>query len=233
MRSPDILDELRSMADPSQLEGMARYGIDTRSALGGISVPALRKMARRIGRDHSLAAELWNSGIHEARTLAALIDDPALVTERQMEAWAAEFDSWDVVDGVCCNLFDRTPFAHAKAAEWSSREQEFVKRAAFSLMAGLAVHDKASSNQAFRQFFPLIEREAGDPRNYVRKAVNWALRQIGKRNSTLRREAVAVATRIQRTGARSARWVASDALRELRNERVGKRILSKGASGSS
>jgi 3-methyladenine DNA glycosylase AlkD len=221
------------MADPSQLAGMARFGIDTHSALGGISVPALRKMAKRIGRDHALAAELWASGIHEARILAGLIDDPALVTDNQMEAWATEFDSWDVVDGVCCNLFDRTPFAHSKAAEWSGREEEFVKRAAFSLMAGLAVHDKASPNQAFRQFFPLIEREAGDPRNFVRKAVNWALRQIGKRNSTLNREAVAAARRIQRTGPRSARWVASDALRELESEAVRGRLQPLRATRSS
>ncbi|HEV8419754.1 MAG TPA: DNA alkylation repair protein [Actinomycetota bacterium] len=221
------------MADPSGLEGMARYGIATASALGGISVPTLRSMAKRIGRDHSLAADLWVSGIHEARILAGLVDDPALVTEKQMEAWAAEFDSWDVVDGTCCNLFDRTPFAYSKAVEWSGRDEEFVKRAAFSLMAGLAVHDKASSNQAFRQFFPLIEREAGDPRNFVRKAVNWALRQIGKRNLSLNREAVSVARRIERTGPRSARWVASDALRELQSEAVlGRlRVQGSGAKG--
>jgi 3-methyladenine DNA glycosylase AlkD len=186
-------------------------------------------MAKRIGRDHSLAADLWVSGIHEARILAGLVDDPALVTEKQVEAWAAEFDSWDVVDGTCCNLFDRTPFAYSKAVEWSGRDEEFVKRAAFSLMAGLAVHDKASSNQAFRQFFPLIEREAGDPRNFVRKAVNWALRQIGKRNLSLNREAVSVARRIERTGPRSARWVASDALRELQSEAVLGRLRVQGS----
>jgi 3-methyladenine DNA glycosylase AlkD len=224
MHSRDILDELRSMADPSGLEGMGRFGIATGSALGGISVPTLRRMAKRIGRDHSLAADLWASGIHEARILAGLIDVPALVTEEQMEAWAADFDSWDVVDGTCCNLFDRTPHAYSKAVEWSGRDEEFVKRGAFSLMAGLAVHDKASSNQALRRFFPLIEREAGDPRNFVRKAVNWALRQIGKRNLTLNREAVSVARRIERTGPPSARWVASDALRELLSEAVQTRL---------
>jgi 3-methyladenine DNA glycosylase AlkD len=232
MRSRDILDELRSMADPSSLEGMARYGIATDSALGGISVPTIRTLAKRIGHDHSLASELWASGIHEARILAGLVDDPAEVTENQMEAWASEFDSWDVVDGTCCNLFDRTPYAHTKALEWSRRDEEFVKRAAFSLMAGLAVHDKAASNQAFRRFFPPIEREAGDGRNFVRKAVSWALRQIGKRNLTLNRDAIALARRIQRTGPRSARWVASDALRELQSDAVLRRLREKANPGT-
>jgi 3-methyladenine DNA glycosylase AlkD len=224
MSSRGIISELRSMANPSDLEGMARYGIATDHALGGISVPALRAMAKRIGRDHSLAAELWDSGIHEARILAALVDDPAHVTEEQMETWAADFDSWDVVDGVCGSLFDRTPFAYEKAAEWSGREEEFVKRAGFSLMCALAVHDKTAPDDAFRRFLPIIEREAGDPRNYVRKAVNWALRQIGKRNRTLNREAIDVAQRIHDTGPQPARWVASDALRELRSEAVQARL---------
>lgn len=208
------------MANPSDLEGMARYGIATDRALGGIGLPRLRAMAKRIGRDHSLAAELWASGIHEARILAALVDDPGQVTEHQMEIWAADFDSWDIVDGVCGSLFDRTPYAYDKAIEWSGREEEFVKRAGFSLMCALVVHDKAAPDDAFRRFFPLIEREAGDPRNFVRKAVNWALRQIGKRNRTLNREAIDVAERIHETGPRPARWVASDALRELRSEKV-------------
>jgi 3-methyladenine DNA glycosylase AlkD len=226
MSSRAILRELRSMASPSDLEGMARYGIATDHALGGISLPSLRAMARRIGRDHSLAAELWASGIHEARILAALVDDPTRVTEQQMEAWAADFDSWDVVDGVCGSLFDRTPFAYEKAAEWSGREEEFVKRAGFSLMCALAVHDKTAPDDAFRRFLPVIEREAGDPRNFVRKAVNWALRQIGKRNLTLNREAIDVAQRIHDTGPRPAKWVASDALRELRSEAVQGRLSS-------
>ncbi|HSL67129.1 MAG TPA: DNA alkylation repair protein [Actinomycetota bacterium] len=221
------------MADPSALEGMARYGIATERALGGISLPTLRAMARRIGRDHHLAAQLWDSGIHEARILAPLVDDPGLVTQDQMEAWAAGFDSWDVVDGACCSLFDRTPFAYQMAVEWSGREEEFVKRAAFSLMAGLAVHDKSAPNEAFQPFFTVIEREAGDRRNYVRKAVNWALRQIGKRNLTLNRRALAVAMRIHRTGPRSARWVASDALRELESEAVRERLEANRARRAS
>ncbi len=212
------------MADRSALDGMARFGISSGGALGGISVPVLRAMAKRIGRDHSLAADLWASGTHEARLLAGMVDDPAMVTEKQMEAWAAEFDSWDVVDGTCGNLFDKTPFAYRKAAEWSSRTAEFVKRAGFVLVAELAVHDKTASDDAFRRFFPIIEREAGDPRNFVRKAVNWALRQIGKRNLTLHHEAIDVATRIHLTGPRSARWVASDAMRELQSDAVRLRV---------
>lgn len=214
------------MANPSDLEGMARYGINTKRALGGISLPKLRAMAKKIGRDHAVAAELWHSGIHEARILAAMVDDPSQVTEDQMEEWAADFDSWDVVDGVCGSLFDKTPFAYEKALEWSGRNEEFVKRAGFSLMCALAVHDKAAPDEAFRPFFSLIEREAGDPRNFVRKAVNWALRQIGKRNRTLNREAIDVAQRIHDTGPRPARWVASDALRELRSGAVQGRLYS-------
>jgi 3-methyladenine DNA glycosylase AlkD len=224
MRSRDILRELEASADPSALEGMARFRISTDRALGGTSVPTLRAMAKRIGRDHELAGELWASGIHEARILAAMIDDPAEVTEEQMEAWAAEFDSWDVVDGTCGSLFGKTPFAYDKAIEWSGRSEEFVKRAAFVLMAMLAVHDKSAPDDSFLQFFPLIEREAGDPRNFVRKAVNWALRQIGKRSPTLHREAIAVARRIHGSGERPAKWVASDALRELQSEAVRRRL---------
>jgi 3-methyladenine DNA glycosylase AlkD len=199
---------------------MARFGIATDRALGGSSIPYLRWLAKRLGKDHRLAAELWASRIHEARILAALVDDPAAVTEEQMESWAAEFDSWDVVDGVCGSLFDKTPFAYGKAVEWSSRREEFVKRAAFSLMAMLAVHDKQAEDRSFEVFLPIIERESGDPRHFVRKSVNWALRQIGKRNRALNAKAIATAVRIQESGVRSAKWVASDALRELRSNAV-------------
>jgi 3-methyladenine DNA glycosylase AlkD len=213
------------MADPRALEGLARFGITTNRALGGISLPSLRAMAKRLGKDHALAEGLWASGIHEARILAAMLDDPAAVTEEQMEAWASDFDSWDVVDGICGGLFDRTPFAYIKAVEWSSREEEFVKRAAFSLMAALAVHDKKAGDLAFERFLPIIEREAGDPRNFVRKAVNWALRQIGKRNAALNAKAIQTAERIlAASGPRSARWVASDALRELKSDTVHARL---------
>jgi 3-methyladenine DNA glycosylase AlkD len=206
------------MSDATRREGMARYGIRVDRALGGVGVPALRATGKRLGRDHELAGALWATGIHEARLLAAFVDDPFQVTEDHMEAWAAQFDSWDIVDGVTRSLFDRTPFAWIKAREWSGRPEEFVKRAAFAMVAGIAVHDKAAPDRVFRAFLPVIEREAGDPRNYVRKGVNWALRQIGKRNRALNEAAIACAERILASGERSARWVASDALRELRTD---------------
>lgn len=209
-----MLDELRSLADPANVLGMARYGISTTNTLG-VSIPRLRAMAKRVGRDHALALELWASGIHEARILAALVDDPAEVVEAQLERWARDFDSWDVCDGVCSNLFDRTPFAHAKAVEWSARKEEFVKRAGFVLMAALAVHDKKSPDSRFGKYLPLIEREAGDERNFVKKAVNWALRQIGKRNASLRAAAIETARQIRAIDSPTARWIAADALKEL------------------
>ena len=223
MRSSDVIEELRSLGDPAGREGMARFGINPAQALG-IRIPRLRAVARRVGRDHRIAAELWASGIHEARILAAFVDDPKQVTPEQMEAWAGDFDSWDLCDQWCSGLFDRTPYAHEKAAAWSGRPEEFVKRAGFALMAALAVHDKRAPDAAFEAFLLLIEREAGDPRNFVRKAVNWALRQIGKRNATLNARAVQTAERILQGEGRSARWVASDALRELRSEAVRRRL---------
>jgi 3-methyladenine DNA glycosylase AlkD len=222
-----VVEELRSMADPAQLEGMARFGISTKATLGGISVPAIRAMAKRLGRDHDLAMGLWATGIHEARLLAAMVDDPAAVTDEQMEAWAGDFDSWDIVDGTCSNLFDKTPLAWSKAVEWSGREEEYVKRAAFTMMATLAVHDKHAPDARFRELLPIIEREAGDPRNFVRKSVNWALRQIGKRNAALHAEAISTAERIHATGPRPAKWVASDALRELRSYAVRQRLARR------
>jgi 3-methyladenine DNA glycosylase AlkD len=217
--------ELRSLGDPAARKGQARFGIQTRRALG-ISMPKLRTIARREGRDHDLALALWASGIHEARILAALVDEPTAVTEAQMEGWAGQFDSWDLVDQCCGGLFDRTPWAYSKAVEWAGRPEEFVKRAGFSLMAQLAVHDKLAPDDRFRQFLPFIEREAGDPRNFVKKAVNWALRGIGKRSLALNAEAVEIALRIQAGRAGVARWVASNALRELRNQQVVARIRS-------
>jgi 3-methyladenine DNA glycosylase AlkD len=219
----EIVAELESLANPANVAGMARYGINPKNTLG-VPVPALRAMAKRIGRDHALAGELWASGIHEARSLAGLIDDPALATAGQLERWVKEFDSWDICDGVCSNLFDKTPFAWEKAVGWSARSEEFVKRAGFVLMAALAVHDKQARDERFRKFLPLIEREAGDERNFVKKAVNWALRQIGKRNRALNGDAVAAAKRIRRIDSRSARWIAADALRELESDAVRERL---------
>lgn len=220
-----ILAELRSLANPASRAGMARYGIDTERALG-VSLPALRAIARRTGRDHALALALWESGVHEARILAALVDDPAAVTKRQAERWARDFDSWDVCDCVCSALFDRAPFAWEKAREWSGREAEYVKRAGFVLAAALAVHDTAAPDAPFRAFLRIVEREAGDGRNFVKKAVNWALRQIGKRDAALHREALAAARRIRSMDAPSARWIASDAIRELEGETALRRVAA-------
>jgi 3-methyladenine DNA glycosylase AlkD len=228
MRSREVLEELQARANPADLEGMARFGINTNRALGGSRLPDLRALAKRIGPDHGLAQQLWRSKVHEARLLAPMVDDPAQVTEGQMEAWAKDFDSWDVVDAVCCTLFDKTPFAWEKAVEWSDREEEFVKRAGFTLMACLAVHDKTATDSKFESLLPIIEREAGDRRNYVRKAVNWALRQIGKRNLTLNRTAIRTAERILEAGPRPARWVASDSLRELRGDAVQSKLRERG-----
>jgi 3-methyladenine DNA glycosylase AlkD len=229
MSARQVLDELRSLSDPSQLEGMARFGIATGQALGGINLPTMRALARRIGTDHGLAQRLWASGIHEARIVAGYVDDPGQVTAEQMEEWAADFDSWDIVDNTCGDLFDRTPFAYQKAVEWAGRDEEFVKRAGFALIARLAVHDKATPDRVFGAFLPIIEREAADSRNFVRKAVNWALREIGKRSSMLNGLAIGSAERILSEGPRPARWVASDALRELRSDSVRSRLAEREA----
>ena len=202
---------------------MARFGIDTTRAVG-VTVTELRRFARDLGHDHELAAALWASGVHEARLLASLVDEPAMVSEAQMEAWVADLDSWDVCDGVCGNLFDRTPFALDKAVEWSSREPEFQKRAAFALMASAAVHRKDLPDAAFASLLPVIRAQAIDERNYVKKAVSWALRQIGKRSSGLNSQAVRTAERIERIDSPAARWVARDALRELRSDAVQARL---------
>ena len=202
---------------------MARFGIDTTRAVG-VTVTELRRFARDLGHDHELAEALWASGVHEARLLASLVDEPAMVSEAQMEAWVADLDSWDVCDGVCGNLFDRTPFALDKAVEWSSREPEFQKRAAFALMASAAVHRKDLPDAAFASLLPVIREQAIDERNYVKKAVSWALRQIGKRSSGLNSQAVRTAERIERIDSRAARWVARDALRELRGDAVQARL---------
>jgi len=211
------------MADPDGVTGQARFGINGANRLG-VRVPELRRLARAHRRDHSLALELWRSGVHEARIMATMIDDPALVTKQQMERWLRDFGSWDLVDHACGNLFDRTPFAFDKALEWSAREAEFQKRAGFSLMATLAVHDKDARDGDFKPFLAAIQRESYDDRNFVRKAVNWALRQIGKRNPALNVAAIKTAERVQKQGTRAARWIAADALRELRSDAVQRKL---------
>jgi 3-methyladenine DNA glycosylase AlkD len=177
----------------------------------------IRALAKEIGRSHELAQQLWDSGIHEARILAGMVDDYRHVSEEQMERWVKDFNSWDLCDQVCSNLFDKTPFAYDKAKSWTVRNEEFVKRAGFALMACLAVHDKKASDQQFLLFFPLIKKESVDERNFVKKAVNWALRQIGKRNLALNQAAIELAHEIKTIDSKSARWIANDALRELAN----------------
>jgi 3-methyladenine DNA glycosylase AlkD len=213
----EILREMRSLANPVNLEGMARYGIDTSSALG-LSVPAIRAIARRVGKDQALAEQLWDKGIREARILASMVADPHVITRSTMDRWVRDLGSWDVCDACCCDLFDRTPFVWQKIPKWAASNREFVRRAAFSTMAGAAVHDKAAEDQRFLDGLVLVERYAFDERNFVRKAVNWALRNIGKRNARLLPAAVACAKRIRAQDSKAARWIAADALREFHSK---------------
>jgi len=218
MQYNDIIKRLRSLSNPRNIEDKARFGIISKNVLG-ITKPVMRKIAKDLGKNHNMALRLWDSEIYEARVIAALIDEPALVTEEQMNNWVKDFDNWGICDNTCSNLFDKTPFAYKKAKEWSSRQEEFVKRAGFALVAVLAVHDKKTSDKHFIKFFPMIKRASVDDRNFVKKAVNWALRQIGKRNKRLNKEAIKVAKEIQKIDSRSARWIASDALRELERQK--------------
>lgn len=233
-----ILDELRARGSAENRAGMARYGIKVDDAFG-VSVYELRKKAKELGIDHDLALALWATANHEARLLACFVDDPEAVTGEQLEGWASAFDSWDLCDQATTSLFDRTRHAWTKAADWARGDEEWVKRGGFALMAGLAVHDKPAGDDAFVRLLPLVERGARDERNFVKKAVNWALRNIGKRNRTLNAAAIACAERIaaaavEATGGkrggdaavRAARWVAADALRELRSEKVQKRLMA-------
>ncbi len=223
MQYDDILKKLKGLSDPKAVDGMARFGINPENTFG-VSIPNLRKIAKETGIDHALAQQLWASGIHEARILASMVDDPKRTTEEQMESWVKDFDSWDVCDGCCMNLFEKTRFAYQKAVEWSSNDKEFIKRAGFVLMARLAVSDKRADDKQFELFFPIIKREASDNRNFVKKAVNWALRQIGKRNLNLNGKALATAKEIQEIDSKSARWVATDAIRELTSQAVVERL---------
>ncbi len=215
----EILRGLKSLGNPKAVEGMAKFGINPRNTYG-VSIPDLRKLAKEIGKNHTLAQGLWQSGIHEARILASMVDEPKSVNEKQMDKWVRDFDSWDVCDQVCMNLFEDTPFAYRKASAWSGMKKEFVKRAGFVMMARLAVSDKTADDKAFVRFFPLIKEGATDERNFVKKAVNWALRQIGKRNERLRPRAIRLAGEIQRIGSKSAKWIAGDAIKELEAKAV-------------
>ena len=197
-----IVERLKALKNPKNIQGMAWFGINPKNTLG-ISVPDIRVMAKQIGKDHFLAQKLWSSGIHEARILATIIDDPKLVTEEQMESWVKEIDSWDICDQCCGNLFDKTKFAYEKATEWSKNDREFIKRAGFGLMAYLAVQDKKGSDKEFAKFLSAIQPAATDERNFVKKAANWALRQIGKRSLDLNKAAIETATEIQKTDSKS------------------------------
>ena len=219
----DVLERLKKKARPDQLEGMARFGMTVEQRLG-VSIPDLRKLAKELGQDHELALKLWKTGIAESKILAAMIDDPNKLTEEQLEDWVKDIDSWDVCDQVCMNLFEKTPLAWKKIIDWSSREEEFVKRTAFSLIACLAWHDKKASDEKLIELLPVIMRGATDERNFVKKAVNWALRNIGKRNLNLNEAAINTAREIQRLDSKAARWVASDALRELQSEAIQARL---------
>ena len=201
---------------------MKRFGINPKGTLG-ISIPTLRRFAREIGRDHDLALRLWKSGFHEARILAGFVADPAQLTSAQVERWVNDFDSWDVCDQVAA-LFEQMPFARKKIRQWAVSDREFVKRAAFAMIAGLAVHDKAVSDGQYEPFLQLIKRGSTDDRNFVKKAVNWALRGIGKRNRPLNRRAIAVAKEIALMDSCAARWIAADALRELKSPAVRQRF---------
>lgn len=223
MEFEQIIAELESLSNPEDVEGMARFGINSKKAYG-VRMPELRRIARKTGKNHELAQKLWEHEYAETRILASIIEDPKLVSEEQMENWALEFDSWDVCDQCCMNLFRKTPFAYEKVYQWSKREEEFVKRAAFALIATLAVHDKKVDDEKFEEFFPLIIRESKDNRNFVKKAVNWALRQIGKRNLNLNKKAIELTEEINKLDSKNARWIAKDALRELKSEKIQKKV---------
>jgi 3-methyladenine DNA glycosylase AlkD len=221
-----VLRELKSLANPKVRAKMAYFGVNVPNA-HGISAPVLHALAKRIGKDHHLAQDLWMTGIHEARILATLIGESEKVTAAEMERWAKDFDSWDVVDAACCYLYANAKPAWSKAVAWSRRCEEFVKRASFSLIAYLSYKDKAAPDARFARFLRVVEREAHDERNFVKKAVNWALRNIGKRNVRLNREAIRFAERIRRQGSGAARWIAADALRELNSPAVQARLRRK------
>jgi 3-methyladenine DNA glycosylase AlkD len=222
----EILAFLKSKGNPRNVAGMARYGIVAKNVYG-VSTPVITQLARSVGKNHALAQALWKTGVFDARILAIFVEEPDRVTERQMERWVQDFDNWAICDGVCLHLFDRTPHAYQKAHAWSARSEEFVRRAGFVLMAVLAVHDKKAPDSTFRRFLRIVKSRATDERNFVKKAVNWALRQIGKRNLALHRAAVATANAIARLSSPAARWIARDALRELQSPATVKRLHTK------
>ncbi|HOI40774.1 MAG TPA: DNA alkylation repair protein [Methanobacterium sp.] len=226
MQYEEIVRELESSSNPEDVAGMGRFGINPQKVFG-VRMPVLKQIARKTGKDHLLAQELWGAGYQETMILACMIEDPEAVTKEQMDNWAFEFDTWAVCDQCCMKLFHKTPFAYKKVFEWSLREEMFVKRAAFTLIAVLAVHDKKAPDTNFEQFFPIIIRESTDNRICVKKAVNWALRQIGKRNLNLNKKAIELAEEILKIDSKSAKWIAKDAIRELKSDKIQARLSNK------
>ncbi len=230
MTVDEIIKKLESLGTSENVAGMERFAIKTKKAFG-VSAPNLKQLAKEIKKQttdrHALALELWKTEIHEARIIAYLIDDPKQVTANQMDSWAADFDNWAICDGTCGHLFCKTTFAYKKVFEWSEREEEFVKRAGIVLIAWLAVHDKKTDDKKIAELLPILEQKAADERNFIKKAVNWSLRQIGKRSLYLNKLAIETAERIKLQNTKSARWIASDALRELQSEAVQIRLVKK------
>ena len=223
MELDEIINELEELSNPEDIDGMARFGITPQKS-NAVRIPELRKIAKKAGKDHELAKNLWEMDYRETKILACMIEDPKLVTSIQMDNWVVEFDFWEICDQCCVNLFRKTSLSYQKIFEWGTREEEFVKRAAFTLIAVLTVHDKQAPDAKFEQFFPLIIKESTDNRNYVKKAVNWALRHIGKKNLHLNQKAIDIAQEIHEIDSKSARWIASDALRELKSKKVQKKL---------
>ena len=222
----EILTKLKSKAKPDNLPGMARYGINTEKRLG-VQIPELRQLAKETGKNHQIALELWQTGIAEARILAAMTDEPENVTEQQMENWVKDINSWDIDDQTTMNLFEKTPLSWKKITDWSQRPEEFVKRTAYSLLACLAWHNKTATDQQFTQLFPVIASGATDERKSIQKAISWALRTIGKRNPQLNRAAIQLAQEIQQTNTKPARWIANNVTRELQSQPVQNRLQNK------
>lgn len=214
MRADEVIARLRKMGDPAAVAGRARFGIPEDGALG-VPVPALRKLAREIGRDADLARGLWQSGIPEARLLATLTMPPEAFTRPAAERWLKDVTSWDVCDGLCLNLVDKAEWAYEAARAWCSSSDEWTKRAGFATIAGLAWHDRDAPDAKLKRFFPIIEKHGADDRNYVKKAVSWALRQLGKRSEALRPLAIGSAEKLRASESKGARWAGADALREL------------------
>ncbi len=230
MTADEIVKKLESLENPANVEGMKRFGIVTKKTFG-VSAPVLKQLARDIKNQthdrHSLALELWETGIHEARAIAYLIDNPKEVNAKQMDSWVQDFDNWAICDSTCGHLFSRTSYAYQKVLEWSESEEEFIKRAGIVLIAWLAVHDKKASDEKIAEFLPILESKSDDERNFIKKAINWSLRSIGKRSLYLNKLAIESANRIKTQNTKSARWIAADALRELQNEKTLARLKDK------